>query len=126
MAAMQTKDPIENKGRKTYALPSIVVLDVSRLGSVGREPAEASWTGKFQDQLATCQLGNLDGALVVRSELDSEILEPLCWRVSSRWLRPPRPCRSAAGCRRRPGRPAFPFIFASAPGRHAGASPAVP
>jgi hypothetical protein len=30
MAARQIKDPVENKGRKTYKLPSIVVLDVSR------------------------------------------------------------------------------------------------
>ena len=35
MAALQIKDPIEKKGRKTYGLPSIVVLDVSRLGSAG-------------------------------------------------------------------------------------------
>jgi hypothetical protein len=80
LTAMQIKDPIENKGRKTYGLPSIVVLDVSRLGSARWEPAEASWTGKFQDVLDDCQLGNLGGALVVRSELGSEILEALCWR----------------------------------------------
>jgi len=80
MAARQIKDPIENKGRKAYGLPSIVVLDVSRLGSAGQEPADASWTHKFQDELDACQLGNLRGALVVRSELTSEIIEPLCWR----------------------------------------------
>jgi hypothetical protein len=61
-------------------LPSIVVLDVSRLGSAGQEPAEVSWTGKFQDVLDACKLGNLGGVLVVRSELRSEVLQSLCWR----------------------------------------------
>ncbi len=41
MAALQIKDPVENKGRKTYALPSIVVLDVSRLGYAGQMPSRA-------------------------------------------------------------------------------------
>ena len=80
MAALQIKDPVEKKGRKTYGLPSIVVLDMSRLGSAGQAPAEASWTGKFQDVLDACELGNLGGVLVVRSELRSEVLDPLCWR----------------------------------------------
>jgi hypothetical protein len=80
MAALQTKDTIEEKGRKTYGLPSIVVLDVSRLGSAGQMPAEASWTRKFQDVLDACELGNLGGVLEVRSQLTSEALEPLCWR----------------------------------------------
>jgi hypothetical protein len=80
MAALQIKDPIETKGRKAYRLPSIVVLDVSRLGSAGQAPVEPSWTRKFQDVLDACELGNLSGALVVRSELTSEILQPLCWR----------------------------------------------
>ena len=80
MAALQIKDPIEKKGRKTYGLPSIVVLDVSRLGPAGQAPVDASWTRKFRDELNACELGNLSGALVVRSELTSEILQPLCWR----------------------------------------------
>jgi hypothetical protein len=80
MAALQIKDPIEKKGSKPYALPSIVVLDVSRLGAAGQAPADASWMGKFQDVLDACELGNLSGALVVRSELVSENLHPLCWR----------------------------------------------
>jgi hypothetical protein len=80
MAALQIKDPVEKKGRKIYGLPSIVVLDVSRLGSAGQEPAEAWWTGKFQDVLDACELGNLGGVLVVRSELRSQVLQPLCWR----------------------------------------------
>jgi hypothetical protein len=80
MATLQVKDPIEKKGRKAYARPSIVVLDVSRLAAVGKAPADASWMGKFQDALDACELGNLSGALVVRSELLSENLHPLCWR----------------------------------------------
>lgn len=80
MAALQIKDPIEKKGQKDYAVPSIAVLDVSRLGSAGQMPDDGSWTGKFQDVLDACDLGNLSGALVVRSELRSEMLQPLCWR----------------------------------------------
>jgi hypothetical protein len=78
MAALQIKDPIEKKGRKSYRLPSMLVLDVSRLGAAG--PADASWMGKFQDVLDTCDLRHLSGALVVRSELLPENLHPLCWR----------------------------------------------
>jgi hypothetical protein len=79
MAALQIKDPIEKKGKKTYAIPSIVVLDVSRLGEAGQRPL-GPWTGNFQDVLDGCDLGNLRGVLVVRSELTSQNLEPLCWR----------------------------------------------
>lgn len=79
MAALQIKDPIENKGRKTYKLPSIVVLDVSRLGYAGQMPA-GPWTGKFQDVLDACKMGNLGGALVVRSQLTTEHLEALSWQ----------------------------------------------
>jgi len=43
--------PIEKKGRKAYAVPSIVVLDVSRLGSAGQAPVDASWMVEFQDIL---------------------------------------------------------------------------
>ena len=50
MAARQIKDPVENKGRKTYTLPSIVVLDMSRQGYAGQMPA-GPWTAKFQDVL---------------------------------------------------------------------------
>ena len=80
-AALQIKDPIENKGSKSYGLPSIVVLDVSRLDSAGWEPAEPSWTEEFQKVLDRCDLGSLEGALVVRSDLKSGHLEPLCWRL---------------------------------------------
>ena len=80
MAARHIKDSIEKKGSKPYALPSIVVLDVSRLGAAGKVPADASWMGKFQDVLNGCELGNLRGAVVMRSELVSELLHPLCWR----------------------------------------------
>lgn len=86
MAALQIKDPIEKKGSKPYALPSIVVLDVSRLGAAGKVPADASWMGKFQDVLDGCELGNLRGAVVMRSELVSELLHPVCWRGDNQIL----------------------------------------
>ena len=82
MAALQIKDTVEKKGRKTYALPSILVLDVSRLGYAGQMPTEPA-IAKFQEQLNSCELGNLGGVLVVRSQLNSEILEALCWRGDS-------------------------------------------
>ncbi len=50
MAALQIKDTVEEKGRKTYALPSILVLYVSRLGYAGQMLTEAG-IGKFQDEL---------------------------------------------------------------------------
>lgn len=58
MAALQIKDTVEKKGRKAYAPPSILVLDVSRLGYVGQVPA-GPWTAKFQDVLDGCDLGHL-------------------------------------------------------------------
>ena len=79
MATMQIKDRVKEKGRKSYALPSILVLDVSRLGYAG-QMLTGSGIEKFQEVLAGCELGNLGGVLVVRSELTSEILEPVCWR----------------------------------------------
>jgi hypothetical protein len=79
IAALQIKDPIEKKGKKTYTIPSILVLDVSRLGEAGQQ-LPGPWTGKFQDVLNGCDLGNLRGILVVRSELTSQNLEALCWR----------------------------------------------
>jgi hypothetical protein len=54
MAAPQIKDPIEKKGAKTYKMPSIVVLDISRLGAAGQQ-----LTSKFQGVLDACDLGNL-------------------------------------------------------------------
>jgi hypothetical protein len=82
MAARQIKDTVEQKGRKTYALPSILVLDVPRLGYAGQMLTEAG-IAKFQDELDRCELGNLRGVLVVRSQLTAEILEALCWRGDS-------------------------------------------
>jgi hypothetical protein len=79
MAARQIKDTVEEKGRKTYGLPSILVLDVSRLGYAGQMITEAG-IAKFQEELDGCELGNLRGVLVVRSELTAEFLVPLCWR----------------------------------------------
>jgi hypothetical protein len=82
MAARQIKDKIEDKGLKTYELPSIVVLDVSRLGEAGQIPL-GSWTSEFRGVLDNCKLGNLSGALLVRSTLTSRVIEPLCWRGDS-------------------------------------------
>jgi hypothetical protein len=36
--------------------------------------------------LDTCKLGNLGGALLVRSTLTSQVLDPLCWRGDSSLL----------------------------------------
>ncbi|GEM_PF-5543332 len=82
MAALQSKDPVEKKGAKTYTMPSILVLDVSRLGAAGQQPLRP-WTGKFQDVLDRCELGHLGGVLMVRSDLRSLELMPLCWRGDS-------------------------------------------
>jgi len=82
MAALQLKDTVEEKGRKTYAPPSILVVDVSRLGYAGQMLAEAG-IAEFQEVLDGCELGNLSGVLVVRSQLTSEILEAVCWRGDS-------------------------------------------
>lgn len=70
MAALLTRDRIQATGRKCYALPSIVVMDVSRLGEADRWPL-GPWPGEFQTVVDGCDLGNLHGALVVRSTLDS-------------------------------------------------------
>jgi hypothetical protein len=64
MAAWQIKDTVEKKGRKTYALPGILVLDVSRLGYAGQMLTELG-IAKFQEQLDKCESGNLGGVLVV-------------------------------------------------------------
>lgn len=85
MTARQIQDKIEGKGLKTYALPSIVVLDVSRLGEAGQIPI-GPWISKFQGVLDSCELGNLGGALLLRSALTSQVLEPLCWRGDSSLL----------------------------------------
>jgi hypothetical protein len=80
MAARQIQDKIEkDKGLRTYTLPSILILDVSRLGEAG-QISLGPWTSKFQDVLDNCKLGNLGGVLLVRSPLTSQVLEPLCWR----------------------------------------------
>jgi hypothetical protein len=82
MAALQIKDTVEKKGRKAYEMPSILVLDVSRLGYAGQMLTVTGIT-RFQEVLDGSDLGNLDGVLVVRSQLTSEILEAVCWRGES-------------------------------------------
>lgn len=79
MAALQIQDAIVKRGRKAYALPTIVVVDVSRLGETGRL-LSVDRIRKLQDVLDDCDLGGLRGALVVRSASPSRIIEPLCWR----------------------------------------------
>jgi len=79
MAALQIQDAIVKRGRKAYALPTIVVVDVSRLGETGRL-LSVDRIRKLQDVLDDCDLGGLRGALVVRSASPSRLIEPLCWR----------------------------------------------
>lgn len=93
-AAKQIKDPIMKKRDKVHSVPSIVVMDVSRLGEAGRMPVGARrlfdvtagaqpaepWTNEFQQVLDGLELGKLRGALLVRSDLRSREMEPLCWR----------------------------------------------
>jgi hypothetical protein len=94
MAALMIKDKVEkDKALKTYSLPSIPVLDISRLGEAGRMPlgvrnvkelftgaTTPSWPTEFQAVLDGCTLGNLSGVLVVRSQLGVQAVEPLCLR----------------------------------------------
>jgi hypothetical protein len=79
MAARQIEDAIAKRGCKNYALPTIVVVDVSRLGEIGRLLSVDN-IRKLQDVLDNCDLGGLRGALVVRSASPSRIIDPLCWR----------------------------------------------
>jgi len=82
MAALQVKNTIENKGQNTYSVPSIVVVDVSRLGETSRLFNDEGITG-FQAVLDGCNLGNLYGALLVRSVLTAENLWPVCSRLDA-------------------------------------------
>ena len=79
MAALQIQDAIVKRGRKAHALPTILVVDVSRLGETGRL-LSVDRIRKLQDVLDDCDLGGLRGALVVRSASPSRLIEPLCWR----------------------------------------------
>lgn len=80
MAALQVKDTIEKKGKKSYSLPSIVVVDVSRLGETSRLLTDEG-IAAFQAVVDGCDLGNLKGALLVRSVMTAETLVPVCWRL---------------------------------------------
>jgi hypothetical protein len=82
MAARQIKDTVEKKGHKAYALPSILVLDVSRLGYVGQQVTETG-IARLQEELDGCDLGNLGGVLVTCSRLTADDLTGLCWRGES-------------------------------------------
>jgi hypothetical protein len=80
MVALQVQDTIKKKGGKPYSLPSIAVVDVSRLGETSRllSPEGIS---KYQGVIDNCDLGNLRGVLLVRTTLTSRVIEPLCWRL---------------------------------------------
>jgi hypothetical protein len=77
MAALQVKDTVEGKGKKNYESPSIAVVDISRLGETSRLLG-ADGIARYQQTLDDCNLGNLRGALLVRTTLTSRVIEPLC------------------------------------------------
>jgi hypothetical protein len=80
MAALQVKDTVEGKGKKRYESPSIAVVDISRLGETSRL-LSADGVARYQQTLDDCNLGNLRGALLVRTTLTSRAIEPLCARI---------------------------------------------
>lgn len=80
MAAMQVKDTVEDKGKKRYESPSIAVVDISRLGETSRLLGPDG-IARYQQTLDKCNLGNLHGALLVRTTLTSRAIEPLCDRI---------------------------------------------
>jgi hypothetical protein len=80
MAALQVKDTVEGKGKKKYESPSIAVVDISRLGETSRLLG-ADGIARYQQILDDCNLGNLRGALLVRTTLTSRAIEPLCARI---------------------------------------------
>jgi hypothetical protein len=80
MAALQVKDTVERKGKKNYQSPSIVVVDISRLGETSRL-LDTGAVARYQQILDDCNLGNLRGALLVRTTLTSRAIEPLGTRI---------------------------------------------
>lgn len=86
MATRQVQDTIEEKGSKTYSMPSIAVVDVSRLGETSRLLSGEA-IEKYRGVLDQSRLGNLHGALLVRTTLTSRVIEPLCWRGDETALR---------------------------------------
>jgi hypothetical protein len=80
MAALQVRDTIENRGKKNYALPSLVVVDVSRLGETSRLLSDEG-IAAFQNVVDSCDLGNLRSVLLVRSVLTADGLVPVCHRL---------------------------------------------
>jgi hypothetical protein len=87
MAALQVKDTVEGKGKKKYESPSIAVVDISRLGETSRLLG-ADGIARYQQILDDCNLGNLRGALLVRTTLTSRAIEPLCAALTARWSLP--------------------------------------
>jgi len=79
-AALQVKDTIEKKGQKNYPLPSLLVVDVSRLGETSRWLADEG-IAAFRAVVDSCEMGNLRGVLLVRSVLTAGGILPLCHRL---------------------------------------------
>ncbi len=76
MVALQVQDTIKKKGGKPYSLPSIAVVDVSRLGETSRLLGREG-ISKYQGVIDNCDLGNLRGVLLVRATLTSRVIEEL-------------------------------------------------
>lgn len=85
-ASMQVRDTIVKKGARIYDEPSIVVIDVSRLGEVSRSD-DGVWNLALSAELESCDLGNACGVLIVRTVLNSRDIVELAWRGSDA-LRP--------------------------------------
>jgi hypothetical protein len=95
MVALQVQDTIKKKGGKPYSLPSIAVVDVSRLGETSRllSPEGIS---KYQDVIDNCDLGSLRGVLLVRTTLTSRVMNRCAGGLTSRFAWPQGPCSSVS------------------------------
>ncbi len=85
-AARELTDTVRGKAGKTYAVDSVLAIDVSRLGWAGRWPADPSWTTIFGQVLDECDWGPLKGIILFRSPLfdpanpTAQLFEALCVR----------------------------------------------
>ena len=64
--------------------PMSVMTELARTGMLAKVSGRNLGSGVVflhsLDILDACELSNLNGALVARSELTSKVLQPLCWR----------------------------------------------
>lgn len=68
--ARQIITSVQEKASKTYTIPSVLALDISRLGWCGKWPIDVSWTKAFDDVLdKDCTWGPLTGVVLFRSWL---------------------------------------------------------